>query len=86
MANVTVQSRINPNLKQEAENLFASLGMSVSDAIRIFLQQSVNSNGLPFQPVAKQPNAETLAAIRELDEGRGIRYESSEEMYADLGI
>jgi DNA-damage-inducible protein J len=61
MPSVTVQSRVNPELKQQAEVIFASMGMSLADGIRIFLHQTVNVHGLPFQPSIKQPNAESLA-------------------------
>lgn len=42
------QMRINPDVKHEAENLFASYGLSLTDAINIFIQQSLNAEGLPF--------------------------------------
>ena len=86
MSNVTVQSRVNPELKERAERLFAQLGLSTADAIRMFLQQSVNDGGLPFQPKVKQPNAETLTAIQELEAGQGKTYPDSHVMYDDLGI
>jgi DNA-damage-inducible protein J len=50
----------------------------------MFLQQSVNVGGLPFRPAAKQPNAETLAAMRELEEGGGKYFDSIEAMLKDL--
>jgi DNA-damage-inducible protein J len=84
MSNVTIQSRVHPSLKQDAEAVFAAIGLSTSDAIRMFLQQSVNVGGLPFRPVAKQPNAETLAAMRELEEGGGKHFDSIEAMLKDL--
>jgi DNA-damage-inducible protein J len=87
MTSVTVQSRVNPELKKQAESLFAAIGMSTADAIRIFLQQSVNEGGLPFRPtLTKQPNAQTLEAMEELESGGGKRYASAQEMYDDLGI
>lgn len=42
------QMRISPEVKQEAEKLFASYGLSLTDAINIFIQQSLNAEGLPF--------------------------------------
>lgn len=62
-ANINV--RIEPEVKQDAENLFGSFGISVTDAINIFLRTSIMEGGFPF--VIKQPryNAETEAAIRE---------------------
>ena len=87
MANATVQSRIKPELKKQAEELFSAIGISVSDAIRLFLQQSVNEGGLPFRPRAKQqPNDETIEAISEIEQGGGKKYNSSQEMYDDLDI
>ena len=44
----TFQMRINPQIRQEAENVFAQYGLSLTDAVNIFLQQSLNESGLPF--------------------------------------
>ena len=41
--------------------------MTISEAIRIFLKQSVNSSGLPFRPHLKQPNSDTLKAFNETE-------------------
>ncbi len=83
MATVTVQARINPELKQEADLLFAALGLSTADAIRLFLQQAVNTGGLPFQPTVKRPNADTLEAMTELELGGGQRFQSARQLFAD---
>ena len=42
------QMRINPQVRQEAESVFARYGLSLTDAFNIFLQQSLNESGLPF--------------------------------------
>jgi DNA-damage-inducible protein J len=83
MSNTTVQARVNPELKQEAEAVFAAVGLTTAEAIRLFLQQSVNSGGLPFQPTAKLPNRETLAALDELDDGGGQRFQAADDLFAD---
>ena len=44
----TFQMRINPDVKQRAEKLYASYGLTLTDAVNIFIQQSLNTNGLPF--------------------------------------
>lgn len=44
----TFQMRINPEIKQEAENVFSAYDLSLTDAFNIFLQQSLNSKGFPF--------------------------------------
>ncbi len=83
MSNVTIQSRVSPELKQQAEAVFAALGLSTSDAIRIFLQQSVNVGGLPFQPLAKRPSKETLAAMAELENSGGQVFRDTADLFAD---
>lgn len=83
MSSVTVQARISPELKQQADALFAALGLSTADAIRIFLQQSVNMGGLPFQPTIKRPNAETLEAMMEIEQGGGQVFNTTRELFAD---
>lgn len=83
MSSVTVQSRVNPELKEQAEAVFAALGLSTADAIRMFLQQTVNTGGLPFQPTTKRPNAETLDAMRELESGGGQVFQTTAELFAN---
>ena len=83
MSNTTVQARISPELKQEAESVFAEIGMTTAEAIRVFLKQVVNRGGLPFQPAAKKPNAETLAALIELENGDGQVFQNTDELFAD---
>lgn len=44
----TFQMRINPEVKSQAESLFATYGLTLTDAVNIFIQQSLHSQGLPF--------------------------------------
>lgn len=44
----TLQIRINDTLKKNADELFSSLGLDISTAIRIFLNASVENAGIPF--------------------------------------
>lgn len=44
----TFQMRINPEVKSRLEGIYASCGMTLTDAINTFLQQSLNVEGLPF--------------------------------------
>jgi len=83
MSSVTIKSRVSPELKEQAELLFAALGLSTSDAIRMFLQQSVNTGGLPFQPTTKRPNDETLEAMTEIENGGGQVFQTTAELFAD---
>lgn len=44
----TLQVRIDDTLKAQADTLFSSLGLDTSTAIRIFLNASVENDGIPF--------------------------------------
>ncbi len=44
----TFQIRINPEIKAQLEDIYADCGMTLTDAINAFLQQSLNTQGLPF--------------------------------------
>jgi len=83
MANVTVQSRVSPELKKQADAIFTAMGLSTADAIRIFLQQVVNNGGLPFQPTARRPNAETREAMQEIERGGGQVFQTTQDLFAD---
>lgn len=65
-ANINV--RIEPKVKQDAENLFDSFGISVTDAINIFLRTSIMEGGFPFMIKRPNFNAETIAALEEYRE------------------
>lgn len=86
MANHLVQARVSEELKEEAEMVFSSMGMTTSDAIRIFLQQTVNIGGLPFRPIAKVPNHKTVSAINEARTKDGITYDDPHDLFKDLDI
>lgn len=82
MTTITVELQIQPELKAEAEEVLNDIGLSTAEAIRLFLQQVVNVGGLPFQPMIKQPNATTLAALNEADAGGGERFTSTADLFA----
>ena len=72
-------------MKAEAEGILAEIGLSSSDAIRMFYKQVTLRKGLPFE--ARIPNATTRKALRDAEAGRGMTdYASVDEMFKDLGI
>ncbi len=62
-ANINV--RIDPETKSNAEKLFSSFGITITDAINIFLHKSIMEGGLPFEMKQPRYNAETEAAMKE---------------------
>ena len=77
-----VRARIGGRLKQEAGRVLAEMGLTVSDAIRLMLMRVAADKALPF--AVRVPNAETIAAIEELERGEGFKANSVEELMADL--
>ena len=86
MLSVDVRCRIDPQTKQQASDAFESMGLSVSDGIRLFLKRVAADGAIPFE--LRVPNAETIAAIEELESptrrAKLKRYSSVEEMMDDL--
>lgn len=62
-----INVRTEPVIKEAVEALYKSMGVSLSDAINMFLYKSIDYRGLPFDLVREIPNAETLAAMKEAD-------------------
>lgn len=89
----TFQMRINPEIKQQVESIYAKQGLTLTDAINIFIQQSLNAEGLPF--LASPENAEYLKAkamrrlLDEVQKGwdsvEGTGWVSEEDAYRQLG-
>lgn len=65
-----IRVRLEPEVKQQANVILDELGLSVSDAVSLFMRQIIHHRGLPFS--LNIPNAETIAAIEELERGEGI--------------
>lgn len=58
---------LDANIKDQAKEIFNQYGLSLSQAVNIFLTQSVLNRGLPFE--VKIPNDETLEAMRDVETG-----------------
>ncbi|MDD2401393.1 MAG: type II toxin-antitoxin system RelB/DinJ family antitoxin [Clostridia bacterium] len=63
----TLNIRIDPDTKEAAEKLFSNFGITITDAVNMFLHQSLLSDGLPFSVKIPQPNANTLAAMQDIE-------------------
>ena len=62
--NITV--RVNSDVKKAAEEVLHDLGMNITTAINVFLNQVIHSQGIPFTITRPHhPSAETLAAMEE---------------------
>ena len=85
MKSAMIRARVDPTLKQEAENIFEALGLSATQAITIFYQQVKWARGLPFE--VRVPNEVTLQTFEETDAGENlVRCENAQDLFAKLGI
>ena len=84
-ATTMVHLRVDERVKAQATEALAAMGLSVSDAVRVFLMRVVAEQQLPF--ALKVPNAETRAAMAEADEiirTRRARFTTADELFDDL--
>lgn len=66
-ANTNINVRVDTKLKEQADQLFADLGMNMSTAITIFLKTAVRCEGIPFEIRRLTPSEETRAALAEYE-------------------
>lgn len=76
--------RLDAEAKKKAYAIFEALGLKPTQAINLFLNQVALRKGLPFE--IKIPNADTIAAMKDLDDGQGQRYKNADELFNDLDI
>ena len=90
MKTAMIQTRVNVDLRNEAESLFESFGLDTTTAIRLFLKQVVNQRKIPFDilPEKETPNKETRMALQEADEllqnPNTKKYESFSEILSEV--
>ena len=89
MATVNMSIRMDTELKKQADAMLADMGLNMTTAMNMFLRQVVRQGKIPFEIAADIPNAETLAAMKEVDDmisGKipAKKYTSTDELFKDL--
>lgn len=84
-----ISMRIDPKVKKEAESIFGSFGLSLTEAITVFLHKSIMEGGLPFDVRQPRYNTETEKAMKEArvimaGKAKADSYNSAETMFAAL--
>jgi DNA-damage-inducible protein J len=77
--------RVEDDIKEQATQALTAMGLSVSDAVRLFLRRVVIDQAFPLE--LKVPNAQTQAAMAEsraIMTTRRARFASADELFADL--
>lgn len=83
-ADTYVRARIDTKTKELATEALAAMGLSVSDAIRLLMIRIAEERSMPF--TVKVPNSITKKAISELEDGKGKRIGSIDELMIDLNV
>ena len=79
----TVRARVEPRLKQNAEKVLGSLGLTPTVAVQMFYEQVVQRRGIPFDVAL--PNKTTRKAMRDAELGRDVvKAKSAKDMFAKL--
>lgn len=85
MTGTAMTVRIDPDIKNKAAEYLKQMGLTTSEATRLFLHSVVLHKGLPFE--IRLPNEETATAIKEAKERKNvIKHTSSKELFNDLGL
>jgi DNA-damage-inducible protein J len=77
--------RVDDDIKEQATVALSAMGLTMSDAVRLFLRRVVIDQAFPLE--LKVPNAETLAAMQEsqaMMAARRARFKTSDQLFADL--
>jgi DNA-damage-inducible protein J len=82
----TIQFRTDESTKLHSTAIFRQLGITMSDAINMFLHQSVLQGGIPFELKIPKYNEETLSALTDIEQSKnkGIKGKSVESVLAEL--
>ena len=89
MATVNMSIRMDTELKKQADAMLSDMGLNMTTAMNMFLRQVVRQGRIPFEIATDIPNAETAAAIKEMDDMLSgkiptKRYSSTKELFEDL--
>ncbi len=80
----TIYTRIEDEDKKEFEGLVSSMGLSPSQAIRLFIKQTILQKAIPFR--IGIPNEDTVRALHDAESGELTSYGSFKELREDLDV
>lgn len=79
----TIQARINPEVKREAQKILSQLHISMSEAIAMYLTQITLHKGIPFE--IKIPNELTQKTLKESENSKNLhRVDSVNDLFEEL--
>jgi len=79
----TIQTRVDPDVKNQAQIILKKLNISMSEAISMYLSQITLHQGIPFE--IKIPNAVTAKTLKDSEEGKDLhKVDSVDELFQEL--
>lgn len=82
MKAATINARIEPDLKDQAESILHEVGLTSAEAIRLFYKQICLSKGLPFE--VRIPNKKTMKALQDANMRKTHKAKSVRDLFKDL--
>ena len=90
MASTNLNIRVDKEIKENAEAIFAELGINMSSAINIFLRKVIRDKGLPFSVTIEEPNKKTIKAIKQgqkiINDDNTPSYDTIDELKKALDV
>ena len=82
----TLHVRVEPSVKQKAEETLNDLGLSITEAINVFLNQVILNDGIPFEIKKPRYNKETIQAMEDTKKGKNLSktFNNVDEMFEEL--
>jgi len=82
----TLHIRIEPSVKQRAEETLNDLGLSITEAINVFLNQVILHDGIPFEIKKPKFNKETIQTMEDTKNGKNLSktFDNIDEMFEEL--
>mgnify|MGYP002638773729 FL=1 len=78
----TTSIKLDPTVKQEAQEIFAQLGLTLGEAVNLFLNQVRLKRGIPFE--IKIPNEVTKQVMRDIQAGVNTEETTLEDLVKEM--
>ncbi len=82
----TLHVRVEPSVKERAEKTLNDLGLSITEAINVFLNQVILNDGIPFEIKKPRYNRETIKVLEDTKKGKNLSetFDTVDEMFEEL--
>jgi len=85
METATLSTRVDSSTKAEFTHICETIGLSPSQAIKVFTKAVIHYRGIPFE-LKQFPNQETIQAMQELEQGEGSKEASASSLFNTFGV